>query len=165
MPAGRPSDYTDELAEEICRRIADGESLRSVCSTEGMPGKATVMRWLGANEIFRDHYAKAREVQADAIFDEILDIADDGSNDWMERLNSDGENIGWQFNGEAARRSQLRVDARKWVLGRMLPKKYGERHAVEVSGPDGGPVEITDRERAKALLAVLSRADVEKSST
>jgi hypothetical protein len=81
----RPSDYSDDIAGTICERIADGESLRSICSQEGFPHKATVFRWLASNEAFRDHYARAREAQADALFDEILEIADDGSNDWMQR--------------------------------------------------------------------------------
>ena len=100
---GRPSSYTDEVADAICERIADGQSLRSICEIEGMPNKATVFRWLTVNEAFRDQYARARETQADTIFDEILDIADDGHNDWMLRKFGDDER--WVENGEALRRS------------------------------------------------------------
>jgi hypothetical protein len=103
-----------------------------------MPNKATVFRWLASNEQFRDQYARARETQADALFDEILDIADDGSNDWMEKHNADGENIGWRENGEALRRSQLRVDARKWMAGKLQPKKYGEK--VTLAGDPDAPL-------------------------
>lgn len=142
-PGGRPSSYTDELADTICEGLINGRSLRSICADDDMPGTSTVMRWLASNEQFRDQYARARELQADAIADEILDIADDGSNDWMERHNSDGENIGWQFNGEAARRSQIRIDARKWMAGKMRPKKYGDKAQLEHSGPDGGPIVVS----------------------
>lgn len=123
------STFSKETGDQICERIANGESLRSICEDAGMPDKATVFRWLAddANLDFRDQYARAREAQADAIFDDILSIADDGTNDWMEKKNEDGENIGWTENGEALRRSQLRIDARKWMAGKLRPKKYGEK--------------------------------------
>lgn len=134
MAAGRPSEFAQAKADLICERIADGESLRSICFDEEMPSKSTVCRWLGEYPSFQDQYARAREIQADSLFDEIIDIADDGSNDWMERKNSDGENVGWQENGEALRRSVLRVDARKWMAGKLRPKKYGEKLDVAHSG-------------------------------
>jgi len=143
MTIGRPSDFSEELADTICERIADGESLRSICSEDAMPNKATVFRWLAANPVFSDQYARARETQAETIVDEILNIADDGSNDWMEKKNSDGQNIGWSENGEAIRRSVLRIDARKWMAGKMKPKKYGDK--VQHTGADGeGPVQIEE---------------------
>ena len=124
-PKGRPSDFSDEMADAICERIADGESLRSICLSDDMPSKATVFRWLAIHLGFQDQYVRAREIQADSIFDEVLDIADDGSNDWMSRNKPDCP--GWVENGEALRRSQLRVDARKWMAGKLRPKKYGEK--------------------------------------
>lgn len=118
----------------ICDRISNGESLRAICASEGMPAASTVFLWLNDDSTFSEQYARAREAQADALFDEILEIADDGSNDWMERKNADGENIGWRENGEAMRRSQLRVDARKWMAGKLKPKKYGDKIDLNVSG-------------------------------
>jgi hypothetical protein len=138
----RPSDYTQDITSKICERIADGESLRSICSEEGMPDKATVFRWLAVHEAFRDQYARARETQADSLFDEILAIADDGSNDWMLRKRGDSE--AWVENGEAIRRSQLRVDARKWMAGKLQPKKYGDKIVNELTGKDGGAIETKD---------------------
>lgn len=128
---GRPSDFTQAAADRICERISNGESLRTICKADDMPDKATVFRWLGKHDAFRDQYARAREAQADALFDEILDIADDGTNDWMERRNADGQSIGWVENGEAMRRSTLRVDARKWMAGKLRPKKYGDKLELE----------------------------------
>ncbi|ELY4566618.1 DNA packaging protein [Cronobacter sakazakii] len=124
---GRPSDYTEELAEIICLRLAEGESLRSVCRDEGMPSKQAVLRWLARNESFRAQYVRAKEEGAEAIAEELFDIADDGSNDWMEKLDKDGEAIGYQLNGEHVQRSKLRIDTRKWYLSKILPKKYGDR--------------------------------------
>lgn len=131
---GRPSDFTQELADLICERIADGESLRSICDDDNMPSKSAVFRWLAAEPLFRDQYAHARDTQAESYFDDIRDIADDGRNDWMEKKNADGENIGWQENGEAIRRSQLRIDARKWMAGKLKPKKYGDKLDLNVAG-------------------------------
>lgn len=133
-PGGRPSEYNEDTADKICEGLTSGRSLRSICADDEMPACSTVMRWLARNDEFRKQYAYAREVQADALADEILDIADDGSNDWMEKHDSEGASVGWQFNGEAARRSQIRIDARKWLAGKMRPKKYGDKIETEHTG-------------------------------
>jgi hypothetical protein len=125
MPAGRPSDYSQEIVDEICARLSDGQSLRSICKSENLPSTTTVCKWLAKYPEFADQYARAREAQADYIADEILDIADDSSNDWMER---DGLTV---ENGESIRRSQLRIDARKWLAGKLRPKKYSDKLMVE----------------------------------
>lgn len=132
METGRPTDFTQTLSDQICAQIADGQSLRTICRAEGMPDKSTVFRWLRIHTSFRDQYTRAREAAADAFVEEMLDIADEGSNDWME-LN-DGENVSYRVNGEAINRSRLRVDTRKWIASRLQPKKYGERQQVEHSG-------------------------------
>lgn len=137
---GRPSEFTQETADVICERLADGESLRSICSEDAMPNKATVFRWLAANKSFSDQYARAREVQADTLFDECLDIVDDGRNDWVERKRRDGSTY-IALNDEAISRSRLRLDARKWMAGKLAPKKYGEK--LQLGGdPDGAPVQL-----------------------
>jgi len=73
---GRPTSYNDKIAEKICSLIAEGNSLRSICKRNEMPDKATVMRWLGVHREFSDQYARARESQADKLFEECLEIAD-----------------------------------------------------------------------------------------
>ncbi|MBB3594382.1 hypothetical protein FHX08_004786 [Rhizobium sp. BK529] len=139
---GRPSDYNDAIAATICDRISDGESLRSICLAEDMPSKSTVFAWLAddAHETFRTMYAYAREAQADSLVDEMTDIADDGSNDWMEKKNAAGEITGWQENGEALRRSQLRILTRQWIAEKLKPKKYGTK--VALTDPDGGAFKV-----------------------
>ena len=148
---GRPSDYSPEIADIICERIADGVSLREICRTEDMPSKAAVFRWLAAHADFRDQYARAREAQADALADELLDIADDGDNDWMERKGEDGQSLGWRENGEAIQRSRLRVDTRKWIASKLKPKKYGDKLAVG-GDEEGSPVKVV----AEVLLRGVS---------
>lgn len=136
MPAGRPTNYTDEIAATICNRIALGQSLRSICDDEEMPPMSTVMDWLAREKHadFRSRYALAREAQADTMFDDILDIADDGRNDWIKKYGEEGETFGYRENGEAIRRSQLRIDARKWMAAKLQPKKYGDKIDHAVSG-------------------------------
>ncbi len=121
---GRPSLYTEVLAAEICRRLAEGETLRSVCRDKAMPDKATILRWLADKKKadFREQYVYAREMQADALFDEALEIADDASDDWTE--DKDGKKT---LDHENIQRSRLRVDTRKWAAGKMAPKKYGDK--------------------------------------
>lgn len=132
----------------------DGESLRTICCDPDMPARSTVHLWLASDRDFSDHYAIARDRQADTIFDEILDIADDGSNDWMEKRDDEGGNLGWKENGEAISRSRLRVDARKWMAGKLRPKKYGEKLDIEHSGS----VDI-------AVILAARRAKVAKLNT
>ena len=121
---GRPSLYTEALAAKICRRLAEGETLRSVCRDKAMPDKATILRWLADKKKadFREQYVYAREMQADALFDEALEIADDVSGDWS--TDKDGKKV---LDHENIQRSRLRVDTRKWAAGKMAPKKYGDK--------------------------------------
>lgn len=120
--------FTQELFDRICERIADGESLRAICADEDMPDKSSVMRWLNEREELQDQYARAREIQADALFDDILDIADNGVNDWIEANADEPE----KYNGDNVQRSRLRIDARKWMAGKLRPKKYGEKLDVDM---------------------------------
>ena len=132
---GRPSLYSDKLAAKICERLAEGETLRSICRDEKMPGKTTVLRWLGdeKNADFRTQYAHAREMQADRFAEEILEIADDGSGDWS--TDKDGKKT---LDHEHVQRSRLRIDTRKWLMARMAPKKYGDK--MQHTGDGGGPI-------------------------
>jgi hypothetical protein len=135
---GRPTRYSPEAVLEICRRMELGESLRQICATPGMPSRTTVMRWLEAQPEFRESYARARERLVEFWADEIIEIADDTEKDFVDRK-VDHENIN---------RSRLRVDARKWLMSKLAPRKYGDKIAATVSGdPDnpalGHKVEIT----------------------
>lgn len=140
---GRPSGYSEELGLRICERLVEGESLRAICREEGMPSQSMVFRWLEADEAFRERYARARELQADTFADELTEIADDGTNDWMEQKDKEGQAIGWRENGEAISRSRLRVDTRKWIASKLKPKKYGDKIETTHQGPGGGPIVIS----------------------
>ena len=135
---GRPSKYDADMAASICERLANGESLRAICADDAMPDKSTVLRWLANEEhaSFRDQYARAREMQADHLAEDILEISDDARNDWMERNHGEAD-PGWVANGEHIQRSRLRVDSRKWLASKLAPKKYGDKvtHAGDADNP------------------------------
>lgn len=128
----RPSDYSQEIADLICERIGDGESLRKICSEDDMPNKATVFRWLAAHPEFSDQYARAREAQADTLFDEVLAIADTPMMGEKTKIGSDGKTE--TTTGDMIEHRRLQVDARKWMAGKLRPKKYGDKLDVEHSG-------------------------------
>lgn len=138
MPSGRHTSYTEEIGIAICVQLAEGKSLRSICAKPDMPAIRTVYQWLVKQPTFAQLYARAREDQADTYADEIVDISDDGRNDWMEAR--DGENVAYKFNGEHVQRSKLRVEARKWIAAKLKAKRYGDSNRVELAGPDGAPL-------------------------
>lgn len=139
---GRPSDYTPELAALICERLASGESLRSVCRDDAMPACSTVFLWMQKHKAFSEQYARATSARADLFAEEIIEISDDGSNDTS--TDDDGHTV---VNHDVIARSRLRVDTRKWLMARMMPKKYGDRVTQEHVGDPENPVQITRIER------------------
>jgi len=116
MPAGRPTLYTEELVDDIINRLTDGESLVKICDSDGMPKCAVVYRWLALHEEFSDRYARARADQAERYLDEILEIAD---------------------KEEDVQRAKLKIDTRKWTMGKLKPKKYGDKQTNVFEDPDG----------------------------
>lgn len=132
---GRPTKYTIALGTRICKRIADGESVRHLIKDEKMPSSSTIFRWLldDKRKVFWEQYEKARNIQAELMFEELLDIADDGSNDFYERENKDGSSY-TVTDSEVIGRSRLRVDVRKWYLSKVLPKKFGDKMDLTSKG-------------------------------
>ncbi len=157
---GRPELYTKELAQELCSRLAEGRSLKSVCLDKDMPNKNVVFKWLHENrENFGELYARAKEEATDALAEEILDISDDSANDtYIDKKGN--TRTDWEVVG----RSKLRIDTRKWLMSKMKPKRYGDKlditsgdkplptpiygglsanpDDVHVPGHDGGEVDI-----------------------
>lgn len=133
----RPTDYTKELADEICTQISEGKSVRNIVKNENMPSSSTIYRWLldEDKKEFWEQYEKARNIQAELMFEELLEIADDGTNDTYERENSDGGTYE-VTNTDVISRSRLRVDTRKWYLSKVLPKKFGEKLDMTTNGKE-----------------------------
>ncbi len=139
---GRPNTHTHAIAAIICERMGQGQSLREICRDENMPPPSTVRNWvLDDREGFAAQYARARELQAEALVDEIIEISDDGTNDWMDRKSESEKGAGilsgQVLDQEHMQRSKLRVDTRKWFASKVLPKKYGEKmhHAGDEDNP------------------------------
>jgi hypothetical protein len=149
--ATRPPHAIDRsVIDTVLEKLVEGNSLRSICAEEGMPAMATFMRWLAEEgeegDKLRERYAHAREAQAETIAEDILTIADEectmvkaskhGSSD-----DGDGETE-VIFDATAVARNRLRVDARKWLLSKLVPKKYGDKVQTELTGAGGGAIEV-----------------------
>lgn len=132
---GRPTIYNNELARLICERIATHEmGLQRLCNKyDDMPDKTTINEWRYKYPEFSHQYAQAKMMQAELFADEIIDIADDGSNDWMESYDLENGCEGWRANGEHIQRSRLRIDSRKWIASKLAPKIYGEKVQTETT--------------------------------
>ena len=141
-PVGRPSSFSQDIADRICEQIAtSSKSLKRICEEEGMPTVRTVFNWINQGERedsnedlrrFFHQYARAKEQQADFLAEEILEIADDGTNDYMTIQKGDQSyNV---EDKEVTNRSRLRVDARKWIASKLKPKKYAEKVDLNHSG-------------------------------
>lgn len=138
---GAPEIFTQELADRLCELISTTtKSLRTICKMEGMPSVRTVLRWLREDkEGFCAQYARAKEEQADFMIEEMVEIADDGTNDLMTVEKGDAS---YEVeNKEVTNRSKLRVETRKWIASKLKPKKYGDKIGHELTGKDGGPIE------------------------
>ena len=120
----RSPGYSTEIADTISNRLINGESLRTICADPAMPARATVFRWLASNQEFRRSYVRARECWEEDILDEILEIADDSSRDYVQRTGADGK-VTWVVDREHIARCGLRISALKWTAARMAPRKYG----------------------------------------
>ena len=135
---GRPTDYTKDIADKICEQLAMGISMRTVSRDDSFPAMSTMFKWLREHKEFSEQYEKAKQESTDAMAEDILDIADNGTNDWIERENKDGSTYE-VVNNDAIQRSRLRVDTRKWLMAKMRPKKYGDHIDVTSGGEKVNP--------------------------
>ncbi len=137
MPTGRPTKYNAKLAAEICNGLADGESLKSICEAEDMPNRGTVYCWLGKNEEFSNMYARAKSDMCEDFADEILTIADCDDGDYGYKDTGDGSAKPFLLK-ENIQRDRLRVDTRKWLMSKLIPRKYGD--ATKITGDSEAPL-------------------------
>lgn len=105
-----------------------------------MPSRTTVLKWARDLPEFTDQYARAREDLLEFWAEDILDISDESSGDYVQV--TEGEETVTRVDHEYISRSKLRVDSRKWLLSKLAAKKYGDRISAELSGPNGGPIQI-----------------------
>jgi len=116
----RPRRYSPELAARLLGLMTEGRSLRQICEMDGMPTRRAVLYWLKDNEEFREKYEIARQMQVEWWAHEIIEIADDTSGDYV--INDRGERV---LDKENVHRTRLRIDTRKWLMSKLLPRKYG----------------------------------------
>jgi hypothetical protein len=117
---GRPSEYSEAIGDEICARMAGGESLHKIANDPDMPARSTILRWISKNEIFGRQYTAAREALQDYWWDKAMEVAFDGSGDIII------ENGKTKVDNENVHRSRLKVDTIKWTLSKLNPRKFGD---------------------------------------
>lgn len=129
-------DAKRAVQDRIIDEMSEGRTLSEICRQEGMPKRRTVYDWIDADPEFAKQMDRAREIGCDAIADEEIEIADNGSNDWMKRHGKDGAEE-WVLNGEHVQRSKLRIWSRQQLRSKWHPKKYGDKTTHEHTGADG----------------------------
>lgn len=134
----RPSEFTKEIGDLICARLAEGESLRSVCLSEDMPNKSTVFRWFREQHAFRDQYAQAKEESSDAMYEKLEDIGDESINAAREADPKAANAVVSAY--------KLKADNLKWSMSKMKPKKYGDKLDL-TSGGEKLPTPIMNVQR------------------
>lgn len=135
---GRPSTYTEKMGNLICDKLTEGISLRKLCMQKEFPAASTVYVWLDRFPEFAEKYARAREAATEDMLEDLLQIADDDKLDPNDK--------------------RVRIDTRKWVMGRLKPKKYGDKQTVDVGNKDGEALKIDSNVDTAALTLQLAAA-------
>lgn len=141
--------FSQDKANAICAELSAGESLRSACLTVGDVSPQSVLRWIEADKAFAEQYTQARARGYALLADQIIEISDDSEGD---TFTDDNGNV--RTDAERVARSKLRVDSRKWMLSKMLPKVYGDKLAI--ANPDG---EAFKQEHKWVIEVVRAKAD------
>ena len=158
---GRPSVFTQHIAELICVRISEGESLKSITLDEEMPDRATVYRWLAADPLFCDMYTRAREDQADTLADEILTIADEQPEIIAVTDKKTGALIEHKLDGAFLQWQRNRIDTRKWIAMKLKPKKYGDRQIL--AGDSESPIAVQN-DAMTILAAAVKNLELKRQT-
>ena len=161
--AERATLRTPEIETRIIEGLCDGVPLRELCRQDGMPNWRTVYDWISADEELAARIAHARDLGFDAIAEDILDIADDGTNDWVERKRKDGS-VDTVMDSEHVQRSKLRIETRLKLLAKWAPKKYGDKQQVEVGNKDGEALKIETKTVDPMVMSALTEALLSKKT-
>ena len=147
MAKDRSPPFTPEIEAETLALIAQGEPVRQICMLENFPAQSSFYRHVIASDSFRERYTRAKEDALHKMEEDILDIVDDNRNDWIERENQRTGATYVALNDEAISRSKLRIETRKWLMGKLKPKKYGEKLAL------GGADDLPPIKSVSAMIA------------
>lgn len=136
----RPIEWEGEKKEKaietIFTEMANGKSLRQILDHDDtLPSRRLFYEWMAKDSVLSNHYEAISQLRADMMFDEMLEIADDGTNDYVTKEIGDGIEV-QVLNSEHIQRSRLRIDARKWILSKMVPKKFGDKTDITTNGKD-----------------------------
>lgn len=151
---GRPTLFTPDMAVSICKRLAAGETLVAICRDPEMPERETVLRWKRENQAFSHRYSRARHDQMDCFGDQNIDIADDGSTDFILRKGRNGVEYE-AVDQEHIQRSRLRVDARRFLMSKIAPHVYGDHIEHSHTGDVTVTHELSDKERMRRMAYFL----------
>ena len=159
-PVGAPTTYNHHIAQVICIRIAEGESLREIVKEPGMPDRSTVYDWLLRHPEFADQYARAREEQADTLADEIIAIADEQPEVIAVTDKKTGALIEHKLDGAFLQWQKNRIDARKWTAMKLKPKKYGDK--IALGGDSDAPPIKTEDAGSSRLFELIKTMEMAK---
>jgi hypothetical protein len=146
----KPMEFDEEIADKILDQLANGTSLRAICLQDDMPDGFIVRKWLARNPDFARQYAYARDEQADSLFDETIFIAD---------------NLPEDATSEQIQAARLQIDTRKWMAGKIRPKKYGDSTKLDAQGEvqsltmqqiNIGKLDFEDREALANMLKAIA---------
>ena len=158
-PVGAPTTYNKHIASVICTRIAEGESLREIVKSVGMPDRSAVYDWLLRHAEFADQYTRAREEQADTLADEIIAIADE-SPATVEVRDKEGNVLDVKIDSGYVNYQRQRIDARKWTAMKLKPKKYGDKLAL--GGDADAPPIKTEETSSGRLFEIIRNLEMSK---
>ena len=127
----RAVQFNEKVAEKLLIDISNGKSVRRICENPPMPTRRTFYIWIQENEDFRKRYAEAKELCAENLAEEIIEIADDANNDFLVQDSEYGQRF--VSNNAKLERAKIRIDARKWMAAKLLPKKYGNAKSVDLT--------------------------------
>ena len=152
--AGRPSEFTDEIFTEICERMEQGKTLREICRDPDMPSRTTILRWVKNDDGRKRQYEFARQAQCDFWADEIVELSRDRSNDTI--IDKDGRA---SANHAAVQRDRLICDNYKFLMGKLHPGRYGDKHQIELPAADKAEVVYRWESSERVMVAPIRDAD------
>jgi hypothetical protein len=136
---GRPPVWTAEDYERVLDRLCDGELLTEICSDPGLPGRTAVFQRTETDPMFANAFARARVTQAHVIAEKAFKMASNTTSD-------------------DAAANRLKFDAARWLVGKIAPRQYSDKSAVELTGQDGGPIQVQAVPIDAATLSPEERA-------
>ena len=152
--AGPHTTMTPFLVKSFLDRVANGESVKSICRDASMPCSATIHNWLRDVPEFREGYARAKEMVGEALAEQIIELADELPGSYFDAEGNkrvDAAHVAW---------TKLRIESRRWLASKLKPKVYGDK--TQVTGEDGGPVQIKAELHASALMDAIRNIEMKR---